>query len=639
MTNEVLIYDYIGRDGVTAKQVIKSLATIDEGDVHIRINSPGGSVFEGMAIFNAIRRQGNRIVTHIDGLAASMGSVIALAGDEVRMAGNALMMIHNPWSLAIGDSEDMRREAELLDKIKKQIVDIYMERSGAARSDVEALMDLETWFDSEEASEFDFVDEVEGDRDAQASFDLSVFQRVPEQAWARFGEKTPAGAGTNPEKEVPAMTEINTPATPDRYDEGIAAERQRVADIQAVFEPFGAEYSELERQCINDGETTADNARAALLRKMGEGAEPTAGTSVLPGADERDRFVEGASLALAMRAGLEEGERNEFSSLTLIELARESLRRSNGKLGSNRMDTIANAFTHTTSDFTTLLKNTANKSMLKGFDEVEETFQAWTSEGEVPDFKQVDRVDLSVAPALDLVPEGAEYKFGTLGDRGETVQVYTYGKLFSITRQAIINDDLAAFSRVPRRMGRAALRTIGNTAYAILTAPATLADGVTIFHASRNNTGTGGVITTASLDELDSLIAKQTETVDGEAVTLNLRGKYLIVPRVLAGLARQVISSQTEIGASQNNSRKPNYAPPLEVITDARLDTASATAYYVAADPSMHDTAEVTYLEGQKRPVLEQQQGWSIDGTEFKVRIDFGVSALDYRGFANNAGA
>ena len=134
------------------------------------------------------------------------------------------------------------------------------------------------------------------------------------------------------------------------------------------------------------------------------------------------------------------------------------------------MAVVAAAFTHGTSDFTNLLADVATKSMLKGYDEAEETFQSWTSVGNLPDFKAAKRVDLNTFPSLAQVEPGAEYKYATIGDRGETIQLATYGSLFSITRQAIVNDDLDVFTRLPNKMGRAAIRTVGNLVYAVLSA-------------------------------------------------------------------------------------------------------------------------------------------------------------------------
>jgi len=297
------------------------------------------------------------------------------------------------------------------------------------------------------------------------------------------------------------------------------------------------------------------------------------------------------------------------------------------------MQVVGAAFTHSSSDFTNLLADVSNKAMLKGWESAEETFQKWTSRGNLPDFKASKRVDINTFPALAKVEQGAEYKYVTTADRGETIQLATYGSLFSITRHAIINDDLMAFTRVPEKMGRAAIRTVGNLVYAILTGNPNMADGVALFHANHANLLTGAAISTASVDLAAAAMARQT---DPTGTTLNINLAYLIVPRTLKGLALTVATSEQEITAGKT-ATTPNWMRnTFEVIADPRLDTTSTSNWFGAASPVTNDTIEVAYLDGNDQPQLEQQGGWTVDGVEFKVRIDAGVKALDHRGLVKN---
>lgn len=179
----VYLYDEISWFGVDAGQFVKDLNDIKAKTIHLRFNSPGGSVFDGTAIFNAIKQHKSKTVSHIDGLAASIASVIALASDEVRMAENAFLMIHDPWSIVIGNADTMREEAEFLDKVGKTIAKTYMDKSGKDEKEIKAMMNAETWLTAEEAKEAGFVDIIEeNDEKAKATlFDLSVFANVPAQ--------------------------------------------------------------------------------------------------------------------------------------------------------------------------------------------------------------------------------------------------------------------------------------------------------------------------------------------------------------------------------------------------------------------------------------------------------------------------
>ena len=177
---EVVIFDEIGRWGITAKDFATALKEIPEDHaITVRINSPGGSVFDGYAIFNALKARSAQITTKIEGLAASMASVIALAGSKVTAAVNSIVMIHNPWSGVSGDSDDLRKMADLLDKLTGQLVGIYAAKTGLPEADVRAAMDAETWFTGAEAKEWGLVDEVTDEIQAVASFDVSRFRNAP----------------------------------------------------------------------------------------------------------------------------------------------------------------------------------------------------------------------------------------------------------------------------------------------------------------------------------------------------------------------------------------------------------------------------------------------------------------------------
>ncbi|WP_294981644.1 head maturation protease, ClpP-related [uncultured Microbacterium sp.] len=180
-TAEVLIYEQIGESfwggGVSAKQFAEDFAAITAPNINVRINSPGGSVFDGQAIFNAIDRHPSKVTTHIDGLAASIASVIALAGDEVVMASNALYMIHDPWAAAVGDASEMRKTADLLDKIAGQLVDTYAAKSGQDPADIAEAMHAETWYTAAEALDLGLIDRIAGETSEEpgASFDMTPF--------------------------------------------------------------------------------------------------------------------------------------------------------------------------------------------------------------------------------------------------------------------------------------------------------------------------------------------------------------------------------------------------------------------------------------------------------------------------------
>ena len=165
---EISINDNIGGWGITANDFIAELKDLgDVDEINVRISSGGGSIVEGNAIFNELKRHPAKVITHIDSIAASMASVIAMAGDEVRMAANALFMIHNPWTASIGGAEQLRKDADLLDKMENNIRNSY-DRSNLSVDELSAAMDADTYYTAEEALEAGFIDSI-GDANLAAA--------------------------------------------------------------------------------------------------------------------------------------------------------------------------------------------------------------------------------------------------------------------------------------------------------------------------------------------------------------------------------------------------------------------------------------------------------------------------------------
>lgn len=637
---EIFIYDEIGFWGVTAKDFSRDLKALKGiNQITLRINSPGGSVFDGAAIYNLIKSHDAHVTVKIDGLAASMASVIAMAGDSIEMPENAVMMIHNPWTSASGDAEGLRKSAEILDKVKTTILSAYAQKTGLSEEEISDMMDKETWLTGAEAAALGFADDLSEAVEIAASFDFSKFQNPPK----RFPNLSAVADKNHPKKEVDTMPKAKETATPEvealdvkTIEANAKAEAEqktqaRLDGINAVFQNF-PQHNELAMSCILDKSCSVEDAQTRLLNKLGSNQEPTATASIQVEETGAINSAKAMSDVLASRLGLKtEGslDNNPFRGSSLMEMARSSLEKRGFQIaGMDKMGIVAAAFTHSSGDFGSLLSNTANKMMLKGYDEVEETFEQFTSVGNLPDFKAMTKVDLNAAPSLRPVREGAEYKSITMGDRGETVQLATYGELFGITRQAIINDDLDAFTRIPRNMGRAARRTVGDLVFDILTGNPTMADGTALFHGDHNNLLTSAALAADKFGAARVAMGKQKDASNN--ATLNIRPSFLVVPLALQDLALQLMSSETDM--SKTNSKIPNpVRGAATVIADARLDADSATSWYALASSAMHDTIEVQYLDGNPNPTLEQQSGWNVDGVEFKVRIDAGAKALDHR--------
>lgn len=397
-----------------------------------------------------------------------------------------------------------------------------------------------------------------------------------------------------------------------------------------------------------DEEERSFGGRNVKIRKRNFGYKPTGRSGhISMGVSSKEKFKRAATEVLMSRAGLaNHNAQNNYNGYSLIMLAQESLRQAGVKTTGFDVNQIAQrAITHSSSDFSTLLADVASKALLKGFDETEETYEAWTTVVSFRDFKPQYFTDLSEVSGLEEVREGGEYTHGTFVDHGENFSIKTFGRMFSIARQALINDDLGAMTRVPQEMGRAAKRLEGDIIYNDnLAANPLMGDGIALFeentHLNLVVTGSGAPPSVATLTEAKVAMALQKGR--NSQATLNIQPAFIIVPKALEDLAMVLISSIYDHTTTSGGAgfQQPNpHANSLQVIAEHRLDAISTTAWYMVASPGQFDTMARGYLNGNQAPSVKQQDSWIRDGTEFKVSHDFNAKALEWKTFYKNEGA
>lgn len=645
-----MLYDEIGAWGISARQFARDLAAIgDVSQINLHIHSPGGDVMEGTAMYNILRGHSARVEVYIDGMAASMASVIAMAGDVIYMPANALMMIHKPWGGQVGDADDMRDYADLLDKVEGTLIQAYVRKSGKSVEEIAALLKVTTWMDGNEAVVAGFADKVLDPIQAAAQLNSKRMQEYTNMPPSFNALMNPRNSAPVVPQNQPADPQTQLPVnavTPEQIRAQILAEdATRRAGIAAAFGGFSVGHADLLNTCVADMTCTVGQAQEKLLAALGAGTTPTATNLPASHVHVGNGNLVGDSVraSLLARVGMGEIEAsNGLNNMTLRELARASLtERGVGVAAYNPMQMVGMAFTHGSSDFGQILLDIAGKSVLLGWEESTETFQLWTKKGQLSDFKTSSRVGLGEFPSLREVRPGAEYKNVTIGDRGESIALATYGEVFAITRQAIINDDLSLLSDIPYKMGQAARATIGDLVYAILTSPPKMRDGKPLFDGTRKNlaTGTESALSIASLIAGKTAMASQkTQTEGGKARTLNIRPAFVLTPVALEDRANQLINSASVPGSDVNAGIINPIRGFAQVIGEPRLDDSSSTEWYMAAKQGT-DTIEVAYLNGIETPYVEQEQGFTVDGVRSKVRIDAGVAPLDYRGLYKSIGA
>lgn len=433
---------------------------------------------------------------------------------------------------------------------------------------------------------------------------------------------------------APATKDIDLDAV---RAEAAIAERSRVSEIAALCERHAV--ADLREKLIGNG-TTLDAARAAILEAVAArdagGTQPRRPviTTVQDETDTRREAVENAILHRASpgRIKLTDAGR-QYRGLSLLEMGRDLLERAGENTrGMDKLQLSARALA--TSDFPLILANVANKTLRAGYEAAPQTFKPFTKQTSAPDFKSIQRTAFGDAPTLKKVNEHGEFTVGTIGEGKETYQLATYGRIVSVTRQTIINDDLGAFADLPAKFGRAAADLESDIVWGIVTANAAMNDTVALFHANHGNlAGTSAAISVAALGLARAGMRKQT-SIDGNYI--NVAARYLMVPAELELVAQQYTSA--DFVSAQSSNINP-FKGSLMVIAEPRLSASSATAWYLAADPMQIDTIEYCYLEGNEGVYIETRNGFEVDGLEIKARLDFAAKAIDHRGLFKNAGA
>lgn len=666
---EIFVYGDIGEswweETVSAAQFVKDLQTLDVDAVTVRINSMGGSVPDGIAIFNAMRRHKASITTVVDGMALSVASLIFMGGDTREMADNAVLMVHAPWTYAAGNAQQLRDMADQLDTWAAAMAMSYMVEGGMSQPDALALLTdgKDHYYTAAEAHAAGFCTATVAAMPiaASARFDLSRFKNPPPAAMALAAPPvplkpapvaaTPAAPAASTLEPSPMTTTVNTPDAAAITAQALAADKTRREAIRAKLAPFAGRvetkaFSTLQSDCEDDTACTPQAAADKLLAILGSQATPIQG-GVITVSDEGDKRRDAITAALMVRAGVAtDAQRgginaNPFRGAKLLDVARASLQAGGTRTdGMDQMRIVGAAFTQTTSDFPIVLENVMHKTLQSAYAMAPDTWSRFCNRGTVSDFRAHNRYRLGSFSNLEVVNEAGEFRNKTIPD-GEkaTITATTKGNIINLSRQAVVNDDLGAFVGLAAMLGRAARRTIEADVYATLALNGglgpTLVDGLTLFHASHGNLTTAAALSMLAID-LDRVAMASQLDVSGNDY-LDLRPQVLVVPIALGGTARSINASEYDPDAP-NKLQKPNQVRGLfsDVVDTPRL---SGTRRYLFANPSEAPVMEVAFLDGNDMPYMEMENGFTVDGARWKVRLDYGVAGVDFRGAVTNAGA
>lgn len=434
------------------------------------------------------------------------------------------------------------------------------------------------------------------------------------------------------------------PAAVPTAEEATRAERQRTKDINAAVRAAGLELS-LADKMIEDG-NTIDKARELIISELAK-KDPSSGsrntTTVTSGNDQREKVVAAIREALEHKVGLVSEFKNggrDFRGYTMVDMARELLHRAGTRTeGMSRREVLASAmgFTtdgtrgyHSTSDFPQILGNTINRSLRAAYDEQAPTFLGWTRRDDAIDFRAKTQTQLSgLVGNLDKIEEGGEYKAGTLNENKESYKIEKYGRKIGLTWEALLQDDLGAFNRIPSAIAAQARQKQSDIVYGLLIANPLMNDGVALFATAHGNlAGTPSVLDTANLSIARTAMRKQ-KGLEGNFI--NVTAQYLIVGPELETVAQQLINA-TIVATKVADTNV--FRGSLEIIVEPRITDKS---WYLAASPNQVDTIEYGFLQGEEL-YTEERVGFDVDAYEVKVRMPFGAGVIDHRGLFKNAG-
>jgi phage major head subunit gpT-like protein len=457
----------------------------------------------------------------------------------------------------------------------------------------------------------------------------------------------PAPEQTDRAETTPSLTASNPPAQPPQLDARAittAAKKEENTRVQDIWQACRTAKlpEDFAWKMINDN-VSIDKARAQIIDKWAEEGEAMPdqrnNVSVQVTQDHTVTRRSAISNAILHRTNMEKYELDEagaqYRGLSLLELSRRILDFNGINHGGLSRSEIATRAL-STSDFPEILANVINKTLRDAYMETPQTFEKFVRVVDAPDFKEMSRTQLGEAPKFRKVLEDGEIVYGEVTEGAEKYSIATYARGIVITRKAIINDDLNAFSRFGVSMGQQARNLESDLVWGIITGNPVMSDAKTLFHADHNNlAGAGATISDTTLTNAVTAMMTQ-KGLDGESHIV-VTPVDLYVPVALRTLARKYIATSIRPGKASDVNP---FAGEFGVVAEPRLDVNSAISWYLFSSVAFFgDMVELAVLDGRRGPQIETYQGQGVDGVRVEGVYDLGTKAIDWRGFYKNPGA
>ncbi|SMX35730.1 head maturation protease, ClpP-related [Pelagimonas varians] len=660
LEGDVLCNEWCGwmETGCFSAQMVREALAQFSGAATVRLNSGGGDPFEGEAIRVALAGHPGGVTVVVGGVAASAASLLLMGASRIEISEGSFIMIHDPSSGSFGRAGDHRREGERLDLLAATYASVYAARSGASPEDVSQMMADETWFGGPAAVEAGFADAVSGQsQELSASLSLVAAQAMHNSTGQRLqmcsnhfspegtapsSIKT-AGGGrpqaqmaatqelempaeentviapanpTSPNAGAPEVTLQTTMAAPDTSAaelRGAEGERARQRSIRDMAQPFMAsgQLTSMQVDALIDEGTPAEHAGNRMMAVMSAAEPPVVPTSggARINRDETETRREG--LVQAMMRNYE-GPGAQFRGMRLSGLAMELAGGSgydrNALVAQGMRSTSMMGGAHGVSDFAYITTEVMNRSLIGEYDRRGANWNVVTGAPmSASDFRELHAVRFGGDFQLKSVKEDGEYQEATLNDEAEGLKVERRGRTIHLTFEAVINDDMSAFNRIPREFAMAARVMEASMVWNLIRANAVLkSDKKALFHADHGNLAApGGAISIASVAAGRNRMWAQKafgSAKDGEDF-LQITPDLLIVPPALEMAALQFTAGITPTKTSDANPYKGTLTPVVVPNLSAGAASGSDSSWYLGS--SDLPPISVAYLEGYEAPTVQ----------------------------------
>ena len=698
LSGNVILDDYVGwmweEDVFFSPSMVRAaLNELGDGRVTVRINSGGGHADAGEQIRATLAGHpgGCRII--VEGIAASAASLILMSGAERLMSAGSHIMIHDPSGAIWGNEDEARRHADQLGVIATTYATVYAAASGKSPEEARAIMKAEKWFGPEAAIAEGFADGIvdatpaipaaatldaakaaymDGGRllldRMQASNDPNFSSAAARGKQRKEGvmpkgnttaapeAAAPVTGGTPAEMQAPAPAAPNAaPAQQPATEmsalsaaDVLSGERARVRAIREMASPFvgSGRLMQADVDALIDEGVTADAAGTRLMATMAA-AEPagrTGGQRATINRDETETRMEGMIGAMM---GQVEGPAQQFRGMRLRHLAMEL---AGPGRGFNDAETIRRGMRATTmmggaygiSDFAYVTTEVMNRSLLAAYQRRAATWHLVTGASLLAtDFRELHSVRFGGDFSLKPVAENGEYQSATLADEAEGLKVERRGRTIKLTFEAVINDDMGAFQRIPTEFAMAARSMENSMVWALIRENAALkSDNTALFHASHGNLGSGAAAAPISATSIAAARkAMWEQRVFGSKDKddfMQVEPDRLIVPPALELLALQFKLNTVPATDGSVNPYKSSLEPSVVPNLGAAAGGSDTAWYLISSDlpPIAH-----AYLEGYNAPTVQTIEGMNPDAVTMNARHIFGAAAVEYKGSYKNNGA